>query len=125
MENTKYTKKIVEVLLDIGIPASLKGYNCLKAAIGLVLSDDAYIQSITKRLYPTVAEECNTTASRVERAIRHAIEVAFSNMDPDQIERYFGRCYNYYRGKVTNGEFVAILAERVRVETGEYDQKAN
>lgn len=125
MENTKYTKKIVEVLLDVGIPASLKGYGCLKAAIELVLRDSGYIRDITKRLYPAIAEECGTTAGRAERAIRHAIEVAFNNMEPEQIERYFGHCYNYHKGKIANSEFVAILAERVLVEVGGYDLKAN
>lgn len=124
MENNynNYTKKIVEVLKDIGVPANLKGYEYLKAVINAALNDRTYMGQVTKRLYPDVAAMCDTTPSRVERAIRRAIEVAFNNMDPEQVTQYFGRCCSYYKGKVTNSEFIAILAERIRVDTGEYDR---
>lgn len=124
MENNynNYTKKIIEVLKDVGVPANIKGYECLKAAINAVLNDRTYIDQMTKRLYPDVAAMCDTTPSRVERNIRHATEVAFDNMDPEQITEYFGRCCSYRKGKATSGEFIAILAERIRVDAGEYDQ---
>lgn len=127
MENNynNYTKKIIEVLKDVGVPASLKGYEYLKIAINAVLNDRTYMDQVTKRLYPDVAAMCDTTASRVERSIRHATEVAFNNMDPEQITQYFGRCCNYYKGKATNSEFIAILAERIRVDLGEYDRVSN
>lgn len=121
MENTKYTKKIIETLLNVGVPASLKGYEYLKSAISAVLDDKTYIDKVTGRLYPYVAAVHGVTASRVERAIRHAIEVSFDNMSPDQIEHYFGRCCRFYRGKASNSEYIAILAERVRMDLGEYD----
>lgn len=117
-----YTKKIIEVLRNVGVPASLKGYEYLKVAINAVLNDRTYIDQMTKRLYPDVAAMCGTTASRVERNIRHATEVAFDNMNVEQIDEYFGRCCSYRKGKATSGEFIAILAERIRVDTGEYDQ---
>ena len=124
MENNynNYTKKIIEVLKDVGVPASIKGYEYLKAAINAVLNDRTYMYQVTKRLYPDVAAMYGTTPSRVERAIRHATEVAFNNMDPEQITQYFGRCCSCYKGKATNSEFIAILAERIRVDAGEYDQ---
>lgn len=127
MENkyNNYTKKIIEVLKDVGVPASIKGYEYLKVAINAVLNDRTYIDQMTKRLYPDVAAMCGTTASRVERNVRHAIEVAFDNMDPEQIAKYFGRCYSCRKGKTTNSEFIAILAERIRVDAGEYDQVSN
>ena len=117
-----YTKKIIEVLKDVGVPASIKGYEYLKVAINAVLNDRTYIDQMTKRLYPGVAAMCGTTASRVERNIRHATEVAFDNMDPERIAEYFGRCYSCHKGKANSSEFIAILAERIRVDTGEYDQ---
>lgn len=124
MENNynNYTKKIIEVLKDVGVPANLKGYEYLKVAINAVLNDRTYMDQVTKRLYPDVAAMCDTTASRVERNIRHAIEVAFDNVDPEQITEYFGRCCKYNKGKATNSEFIAILAERIRVDAGKYDQ---
>lgn len=124
MENNynNYTKKIIEVLKDVGVPASIKGYEYLKAAINAVLNDRTYIDQMTKRLYPDVAAMCDTTASCVERNIRHATEVAFDNMDPEQVAEYFERCYSCRKGKATNSEFIAILAERIRVDAGEYDQ---
>lgn len=118
---TNYTKEIIKSLLDIGVPASLKGYECLKVAINAVLNDRTYLSQITKRLYPDVAEVCGTTPSRVERAIRHAITVSFDNMDPNMVERYFGRCCSYRSGKVTNATFIAIVAEHIRMDNGEYD----
>lgn len=125
MENNSYnnyTKKAIEILKDVGVPASIKGYEYLKSAINCVLNDRTYLEQITKRLYPDIAAMHGTTASRVERAIRHAVEVAFTNMDPDQITHYFGRCCRYDKGKATNSEFIAILAERIRMDLGEYDQ---
>lgn len=125
MENnnyTNYTKNIIEILKNVGVPASLKGYEYLKGAINAVLNDRTYLDQITKRLYPDVASMYGTTASRVERSIRHAVEVAFTNMDPDQVKQYFGQCCNYYKGKATNSEFIAIIAERIRLDVGEYDQ---
>lgn len=118
---TNYTKEIIKNLLNLGVPADLKGYEYLKVAINAVLNDRTYIDQITKRLYPDVAEMCGTTPSRTERAIRHAITVSFDNMEPDLIERYFGRCISYRSGKVTNANFIAIVAEHIRMDNGEYD----
>lgn len=121
MENKNYTKAIITSLKDVGIPASLLGYNYLKSAIALVLEDDIYLRCITGKLYPTIAAQFSTTRSRVERGIRHAVEVAFDCMTPEEVKAIFGRCGSYYKGKVTNSQFIAILAEKIRMDEGFYD----
>lgn len=121
MENTKnYTEEIISTLKYVGIPASLKGYEYLKVSLQLVLESPSLIYQITKGLYPAVAERCGTIPSRVERAIRHTVEITFDRLHPEVLKEVFGNCTNYYKGKVTNSEFIAILAEKIRMDLGEY-----
>lgn len=119
--NNTYIKEIIETLKEVGISANLNGYEYLKSALSMVLDDRTYLKNITSRMYTEIAKEHNTRAFRVERGIRHAIEVAFQRMDPEQMNRLFGRCTSYYKGKVTNAEFIAILAEKLRLELGLYN----
>lgn len=108
--------QIVYVLRDLGIPANLLGYEYLKSAIRLCLEDRTYINFITKRLYPEVAKQYDTTPNRAERAIRHAIEAAWNRGDPDRLEHYFGWTVSSKRSKPTNGEFIATVVEQLRME---------
>lgn len=107
-------QEITDIIRRIGIPAHIKGYHYIRTAIMLVINDREMISSITGRLYPTVAQLCGTTASRVERAIRHAIGLAWDNGESMEWREYFGSLYT--RGKPTNSEFIAVIAERLRVE---------
>jgi len=107
-------KNIVDVLKRIGIPPHLKGYAYIKTAICLVLEDESRLHYITKELYPSVAEKHKTTAPRAERAIRHAVEVAFDNMPPEMITDIIGNCINFNKGKATNSQFIATLAELIK-----------
>lgn len=100
-------------LREIGIPASLLGHRYLVEAIALVVENERLVHHITHELYPLVAEKCNTTPSRTERAIRHAIEVAWDRGDIDILQKYFGYTIHYDRGKPSNGEFIATAAEYV------------
>ncbi len=106
---------ITEIIHQIGVPAHIKGYHYLRDAIILSVNNPEYINSITKLLYPTVAKMHNTTSSRVERAIRHAIEVAWDRGDVDVLDSYFGYTINNGRGKPTNSEFVAMIADKLRL----------
>jgi len=101
---------------EIGVPAHIKGYQYLRDAIIMVVKDLDVINSITKQLYPTIAKEYNTTPSRVERAIRHAIEVAWSRGQIDTIDSLFGYTINVGKGKPTNSEFIAMVADKLRLE---------
>jgi two-component system response regulator (stage 0 sporulation protein A) len=107
------TKTIAKELKVCGIPPHIKGYDYLGEAIEMVLADHNHIHNITKTLYPTVAKKFKTTTTRVERAIRHAIEVSFDNLDPDTMFNIFGNTINYHRGKPTNSHFIAVMAELV------------
>ena len=107
---------VTEILHQIGVPAHIKGYQFLRDAILLTLEDGEYINSVTKRLYPEIAKKNATTASRVERAIRHAIEVAWDRGDVDTLNRYFGYTIHNLRGKPTNSEFIAMIADRMRLD---------
>ncbi len=107
---------ITRMLHQIGIPAHIKGYFYLRKAIMMVVEDVDLLGSITKILYPTIAEHFDTTASRVERAIRHAIEVAWSRNNMEIIKKFFGYTINSEKGKPTNSEFVAMLADRLRLD---------
>lgn len=111
--------KIIELLRKFGIPASVKGYGYLKTALDLCWEDKSYLESITKRLYPAIAKWHNTTASRVERAIRHAIETAWSRADLDTLNSVFGCTVSRITGKPTNSEFIATLTEQLNLEYGE------
>ena len=107
---------VTEIIHDIGIPAHIKGYQFLRDAIMLSIQDMDMLNSITKVLYPTIAKKNNTTASRVERAIRHAIEVAWTRGEIETIDRLFGYTVNKGKGKPTNSEFIALIADKIRLE---------
>ena len=107
---------ISEVLHQIGVPAHIKGYQYLRYSIILCTSDSSMLGSITKILYPTVAKKFHTTPSRVERAIRHAIEVAWDRGDVDVLMSYFGYTIQSDRGKPTNSEFIAMISDKLRLE---------
>ena len=106
---------ITEIIHQIGVPAHIKGYHYLREAIMLSIKNEEVINSITKLLYPTVAKKFSTTSSRVERAIRHAIEVAWDRGDLDVLNAYFGFTINNDRGKPTNSEFIAMIADKIRL----------
>lgn len=106
---------ISEIMHRIGVPAHIKGYQYLRKSILLVINDDEMMNSVTKLLYPTVAKEFKTTSSRVERAIRHAIEVAWDRGDVDVLSSYFGYTIQNSRGKPTNSEFIAMIADKLKL----------
>ena len=107
--------QVTKIIHQIGVPAHIKGYQYLRSAILLTVSDPNTINSVTKVLYPTVAKMYSTTASRVERAIRHAIEVAWSRGDVDVLLSYFGYTIQESKGKPTNSEFIAMIADNLRL----------
>ena len=107
--------QITDILHEIGVPAHIKGYHYLRESILLAVREPEIINSITKLLYPTVAKKFSTTSSRVERAIRHAIEVAWDRGDIDVLNSYFGYTIHNERGKPTNSEFVAMIADKLRL----------
>lgn len=106
---------VTEIIHQIGVPAHIKGYHYLREAIILSVKDLEMINSVTKLLYPTVAKKNQTTSSRVERAIRHAIEVAWDRGDVDVLNSYFGYTIHNGRGKPTNSEFIAMIADKLRL----------
>ena len=108
--------QVTEILHQIGVPAHIKGYHYLRDSILMAVEDPEIINAVTKQLYPNVAKRYNTTSSRVERAIRHAIEVAWDRGDVDVLNSYFGYTIHNTRGKPTNSEFVAMIADRLRLE---------
>lgn len=108
--------KITEIIHEIGIPAHIKGYLYLREAINMVVENMEFLGAITKELYPRIAFKFNTTPSRVERAIRHAIEVAWTRGKVDTINKMFGHTVNNSRGKPTNSEFIALIADKLRLE---------
>lgn len=107
---------VTKIFHQIGVPAHIKGYHYLREAIMLAIKDIDIINSITKQLYPTVAKKYETTSSRVERAIRHAIEVAWDRGDVDILNSYFGYTIHNSRGKPTNSEFIAMIADKMRLQ---------
>lgn len=107
---------VTEVIHQIGVPAHIKGYHYLREAIMLSIEDSEMINSVTKILYPTVAKKFKTTSSRVERAIRHGIEVAWDRGDVDTLNSYFGFTIHNGRGKPTNSEFIAMIADKLRLQ---------
>ena len=107
---------VTDIIHQIGIPAHIKGYHYLRTAIILSINDEEMINCVTKLLYPTVAQRYNTTSSRVERAIRHAIEIAWDRGDVDVLNSIFGYTVHNMRGKPTNSEFVALVADRLRLQ---------
>ena len=108
--------QITKIIHQIGVPAHIKGYQYLRTAILLTVNDGEIINSVTKILYPTVAKQYQTTTSRVERAIRHAIEVAWDRGDIDTLNSYFGYTIQTNRGKPTNSEFIAMIADNLRLK---------
>lgn len=107
---------ITSIIHEIGVPAHIKGYMYLREAISMVYNDIELLGSITKVLYPDIAKKFNTTASRVERAIRHAIEVAWSRGNIDSISSLFGYTVSMTKAKPTNSEFIAMVADKLRLE---------
>ena len=107
--------QVTKVIHQIGVPAHIKGYQYLRTAILMTIEDNDVINSVTKVLYPSVAKQYQTTSSRVERAIRHAIEVAWDRGDIDTLNAYFGYTIQNTRGKPTNSEFIAMIADNLRL----------
>ncbi len=107
---------VTAIIHEIGVPAHIKGYQYLREAIIMSVNDMDMLNSITKILYPTIAKKFQTTPSRVERAIRHAIEVAWSRGKMDTIDELFGYTINNGKGKPTNSEFIALIADKIRLE---------
>ena len=107
---------VTNIIHEIGVPAHIKGYQYLRDAIILSVNDMEMLNSITKILYPTIAKKHQTTSSRVERAIRHAIEVAWSRGKMDTIDALFGYTVSTGKGKPTNSEFIALIADKIRLE---------
>ena len=107
---------VTEIIHEIGVPAHIKGYLYLRDAIVMSVNDMEMLNSITKILYPTIAKKYQTTSSRVERAIRHAIEVAWSRGKMDTIDEMFGYTIHNGKGKPTNSEFIALITDRIRLE---------
>jgi two-component system response regulator (stage 0 sporulation protein A) len=107
---------VTDIIHQIGVPAHIKGYHYLRESIILSVENPDIINSVTKRLYPAVAKRFSTTSSRVERAIRHAIEVAWDRGDVDVLTSYFGYTIHNTKGKPTNSEFIAMIADKLRLE---------
>ena len=107
--------EVTAILHEVGVPAHIKGYQYVREAIILVVQNMDAINAVTKVLYPEVAKRFNTTPSRVERAIRHAIEVAWDRGDLETLQGYFGYTVNSAKGKPTNSEFIAMIADRIRL----------
>ena len=107
---------VTNVIHEVGVPAHIKGYQYLREAIMMVIGDIDVINQITKQLYPEIAKKYKTTPSRVERAIRHAIEVAWGRGQQDTVENIFGYTVSAAKGKPTNSEFIAMIADKLRLE---------
>ncbi len=114
---------VTDIIHQIGIPAHIKGYHYLREAILLSLDDSEMLECVTKLLYPTVAEHFKTTASRVERAIRHAIETAWDRGDLDTIQNLFGYTVSVGKGKPTNSEFIALITDNLRLKYKKNSEK--
>ena len=107
---------VTNIIHEIGVPAHIKGYQYLREAIIIAVNDMDVINAITKVLYPEVAKNFGTTPSRVERAIRHAIEVAWDRGDLDTLQRFFGYTVSNTKGKPTNSEFIALIADKLQLQ---------
>ena len=116
---------VTEIIHEIGIPAHIKGYQYIREAIILTVRDMDLINAVTKALYPMVAKRYNTTSSRVERAIRHAIEVAWDRGDIEVLQKYFGYTVSNIKGKPTNSEFVALIADRLQLRLKEQEGRTD
>lgn len=115
-EEMNLETRVTDMIHEIGIPAHIKGYHYLRDAIMMAVEDMDVLNAVTKVLYPTVAKRHQTTASRVERAIRHAIEVAWSRGKLDTLDELFGYTVSNGKGKPTNSEFIALIADTLRLE---------
>lgn len=117
--NTSLEFQITNIIHNVGVPAHIKGYQYLRSAIMMTVEDSEVINSVTKVLYPSVAKKHFTTSSRVERAIRHAIEVAWDRGDLEILNSIFGYTVQNSRGKPTNSEFIALIADNLRLQNKE------
>nr|WP_297175667.1 sporulation transcription factor Spo0A [uncultured Agathobaculum sp.] len=108
--------RVTDVIHQIGVPAHIKGYQYLREAIMMAVEDMEAVSAITKVLYPSIAKKFRTTSSRVERAIRHAIEVAWDRGDIETLQSYFGYTVSGVKGKPTNSEFISMIADRLRLQ---------
>ncbi len=115
-KNRDLEQDVTDIIHEIGVPAHIKGYQYLREAIMMSVQDPVMISSITKLLYPTIAKRFQTTTSRVERAIRHAIEVAWSRGRMETLDALFGYTINTGKGKPTNSEFIALIADKIRLQ---------
>ena len=115
-DKTSIESMVTGIIHEIGVPAHIKGYQYLREAIIIAVNDMDVINAITKVLYPQVAKTFNTTPSRVERAIRHAIEVAWDRGDLDTLQRFFGYTVSNTKGKPTNSEFIALIADKLQLQ---------
>lgn len=109
-------KEVTKLLHTLGMPTHVLGYEYSREAILIALGNNAILRDMTKGLYPAVAQAFNTTPSRVERAIRHAVELAWDRGDLDTIQKFFGFTVSYKKGKPTNSEFLSALADYLRIE---------
>ena len=110
---------VTNIIHEIGVPAHIKGYQYLRDAIMMSVDDGEMLNSITKMLYPSIVKKHKTTPSRVERAIRHAIEVAWDRGDLETLQKYFGYTVSNAKGKPTNSEFIAMIADRLQLQRRE------
>jgi sporulation transcription factor Spo0A len=115
VNNYNLENDVTNMIHEIGVPAHIKGYQYLREAIMMVVNDQEMISSITKILYPSIAKKYQTTPSRVERAIRHAIEVAWSRGNMETLDSFFGYTISIGKGKPTNSEFIALIADKIRL----------
>lgn len=109
-------QKVTDMIHEVGVPAHIKGYQYLREAILMSVEDPGMLGSITKILYPTIAKKFQTTSSRVERAIRHAIEVAWSRGKMETLDALFGYTVDISKGKPTNSEFIALIADKLQLQ---------
>lgn len=116
--------RVTEVIQEIGVPAHINGYQYLREAILIAINDMAVINAITKVLYPQVAKTFQASPSRVERDIRHAIEVAWARGDITILTKWFGYTVSHIKGKPTNSEFIALIADKIRLEMEEVQENA-
>ena len=107
---------VTDMIHEIGVPAHIKGYQYIRDGVGLIFDNPEMIGGITKELYPELASKFDTTVSRVERAIRHAIEISWNRGDIDLMEEVFGHSVDYDRAKPTNSEFIVTLSDKLRLE---------
>lgn len=106
-------KEVVRILMDLGVPCHLRGYDLIRQAVLMMLEDKSYCFGITKALYPDIAKKNNMTAQNIERNIRHAIECTFKDILPEIREKYFGNSVLAEKGKPCNSQFLATIAERI------------